>query len=276
MRSSVIDGLLVPTLLIGLSVTAIARENVDPEGAWRLRLGAGVSREPDFEGGKTTSIVPTVAVDASYRSENWGTLLLNTDDSGLAWAIIDHPDYSFGPALGYDEGRSDKHKRNFDRPGSPRLRGLGDIDATWEYGVFGSVVAPGDIPITLIVRKAPPNAGHQGAHVDLTADLAINVTDRLTATLSPGLSWGGDPYMRRYFGVDQDQSVRSGKRRYQAQAGVYRYSLQFNLEYRLAKHWFVAVDYVLSRLGGDAGNSPIVERKTQQALGLSIGYQFEP
>lgn len=276
MRSSVIGGLLAPAIFIGLSLTAAAREDVDSEGVWRLRLGAGAIREPDFEGSKTTSTVPTVAVDARYRTENWGTFLLNTDDSGLVWAIIDRPDYAFGPAVGYDEGRSDRHKRNFSRPGSPRLRGLGSIDATWEYGMFGSVVAPGDIPITLIVRKAPPNAGHEGTHVDLTADLAIDVTDKLTATLSPGLSWASDPYMRSYFGVDAEQSARSGKRRYQAQAGVYRYSLQFNVDYRLTKHWFMAVDYTLSRLGGDADKSPIVERETQQSLGLSIGYQFEP
>jgi outer membrane scaffolding protein for murein synthesis (MipA/OmpV family) len=275
MGSSVSKRWLAPAaLLIALSPTVSAQEDTAPDSVWHLKLAAGAIREPDFAGSRTASTVPTMAVDASYRTDGWGTFLLNTDDNGLAWVIIDYPDYAMGPALGYDDGRSDKHKRNFNQPGSRRLHGLGDIAATWEYGLFGSVVVADDIPITLIIRRAPADAGHGGTRLHLTADFAIDVTDQFTCTLSPGLTWADAAYMRSYFGIDATQSARSGKPQYRARSEVYNYLISLDADYRLNRHWFIKVDYTLSRLSGDADNSPVVEKATQQGIGLSIGYQF--
>ncbi len=43
----------------------------------------------------------------------------------------------------------------------------------------------------------------------------------------------------------------------------------------MGKHWLINIDAAISQLRGDPAYSPIIERRTQRVIALSIDYQHE-
>lgn len=187
--------------------------------------------------------------------------------------MVDGSNFSFGLALGFDSGRKDKDTSGFLGQGSERLRGMGEIKPTFEYG-FRATAQPFGLPINVNFRKAPRNKGHGGAVIDIGTGLPLDLVDGVKTNFSVGLSFVDKNYMRSYFGVSADQAARTSFRAFSPSAGLKSANVGIDASYNFTKNWFIHSGVSAYRLLGDAAKSPIVERKVGATISLDFGYHF--
>jgi MipA family protein len=251
------------------------------EGPWNVSVGLFAVTAPEYEGGKrrVTSALPDLNI--SYRTDNWGTFGAGSKSRGVSWTVIDKEQYSFGVALGGDAGRSEKDGTGF-RPGGKRLRGLGEIKASAEFGVFGHVMA--GIPIHLQIMKGAGDGkpdgkdfsfkGHGGTHAHLGTEIPLELTKELGLSFSAGVNWADKKYTQTYFGVTAAQAARSGFRQYNVKGGVKSVDIGVALNYKIDKNWSATAGLTYSQLQGDAAKSPVTEKKGQPSALIGVNYTF--
>lgn len=83
--------------------------------------------------------------------------------------------------------------------------------------------------------------------------------------------------MQTYFGIDAGQSARTGLARYNAQGGILSYGVGGTVIRPLTTRSAITLFSSLENLGGEAGNSPLVEergRRLQFMLGIGYSFRF--
>lgn len=260
-----------------IPVRACAQDKTDassdtPAFGWTRAVVLGVASRPDFEGSRSSHTQPLIGGMVSYRTREHGTFGLSSH--GLGWTM-EHEDTSFGIALSGDPGRKDSDDRSTGlggkRPGSARLAGMGTISSTPMLAVFGSVKL-GELPVSASLRQA--TSSHKGTLVDIGTSIPWRLNPRTTLSVSPGITWADSRYNQAYFGVTSEQAARTSYRAFDAGAGVKSVQVGFGAAVDLTKNWKLLGEVQVERLVGDAGRSPIVERKTQVGSGLTLAYHF--
>ena len=237
-----------------------------PDNAWHFGAGALIANVPEYPGsGDTrTALVPLVgATNGRYfigTNPDAGAVL-----SAGAYLLRDSQ-WRLGIALTYDflEPREESD--------SPRLQGLGDIERTG-HAEFFAVYSLGWAEIRGAVQ-ADIGGKDQGTFATLDFMARYQPMPELTLTAGPGLTWGNSRYNQTFFGIDSEQSARSGRPGYELGNGLNELRFSVGANYRFTPRWSAAVNVGLSRLHGDAGDSPIVEKKTQNSFGLLVAYLF--
>jgi MipA family protein len=276
-------GLMVSIACVAaISSSPVQAQVKKDESPWNVSLGLFVTSSPEYEGGKkrVTSALPDF--NLSYRTKDFGTFGVGSKSRGASWTIIDKEEYSFGIAIGGDAGRTDKKDGTAFRPGSARLRGLGEIKAAAEFGVFGHVVA--GIPISLQIMKGTGDGkpdsndfsikGHGGTHAELGTEIPWKLNESLTLSFSSNVSWADKKYTQTYFGVTGAQAARSNFKEYNTKGGVKSVSVGVGLNYQIDKNWSANAGLTYSQLQGNAAKSPIIEKKGQPGAVLGVGYNF--
>ncbi len=257
----------------------VDKKDPDP---WQVSAGLGLVSTPEYEGSskKVTGIAPDLNV--SYKTNGWGTFALGSKARGISWTALDTEAYSLGISLGASNGRQDTKDGTLLKPGSKRLKGMGEIKPGVEYGVFGHVTI--GVPLTFAVIKGAGNgkadvnngniSGHGGSRIELGAEIPWQINSNLGLSFSPNIVWADKKYNQTYFGVTSQQSNRSGFKTYNAGAGIKSVGLTVGANYKFDAHWSGNVGLSFNQLRGDAANSPLVQNKGQNYLSAGIAYQF--
>lgn len=266
--------------VISLSAGAQAIPKKD-ESPWSVSVGLFAISTPEYEGGKrrVNGVLPDF--DISYKTKDWGKFGVGSKSRGVSWTILDEEAYSFGIMLGGDTGRSEKDGTVF-RPGSKRLRGLGEIKSAGEVGVFGHVVL--GVPLSLQVTRGLGDEkqdsknfsfkGHRGTRIEFGSEIPFKLSDSLTLSVSPSISWADKSYTQRYFGVTAAQSARSGFKAFNAEGGIKSVNIGAGLNYQIDKNWSANAGVTFHQLRGSAAKSPITEQKRQASALLGVNYAF--
>lgn len=277
----------LPALCTALLTSPVrAQSNATPRAAnsspWTISAGLGVARVPEYEGAKRTATGIAPDLNISYKTDGWGTIALGSKARGLSWNFLDTKDYSLGLVLQLDGGRTDKKDGSLLQPGGKRLRGMGEIRSSPEFGVAGSVVF--GVPFYAQLTKGSGDGkakgqdfrikGHGGTRLEVGAEIPFPITESLTASVSPNLTWADKKYTQTYFGVTRDQATRSGFREFDAKGGIKSVGLSLGVDYRFAPQWSANAGVSYSRLRGDAAKSPIVEKTGSTSVSAGIAYQF--
>ena len=185
---------------------------------------------------------------------------------------------SFGgpDGLGFSIGPSFKYLSKRDSSDYPGLRGIDDIDATYELGIkadyeWENFQVYGDVRYAL--------GGGDGFVGDFGAYLIARPLDRrLVLKLGPTVSLASSNYMDTYFGVSQRESINTGGRlaAYEPDGGFKSVGVAASAKYEIFTDYFVNADAKYDRLVGDAEKSPIVQSgdKNQYYFGLGISHRF--
>jgi len=237
-----------------------ASEKKEPgAAAWDFTVGGGAMAVPKFEGARHYQGEPSVILDARYRD-----IAFASDGEGVGVNLVHGVNYRAGVAIGYDLGR-DQHD-------DPRLKGLGNIDAAPEGKLFAEYFL---LPVMLSATLHQAVGGHNGLLADLGAYIPLPFLDRkLIVFTGPTVTFADGAYMRSYFGVSARQAAATAFPQYAAHGGFKSTGWGATAVYRLDDHWLLESDLAYERLIGDAANSPIVEMRSQFALGLNLGYRF--
>jgi MipA family protein len=215
-----------------------ANKPVDP---WTVSIGLGVASAPEYEGAskRASSVLPDLNI--KYTTRDFGSISLGSKARGLSWTMVDQEAYSFGIGVQADGGRVDNKDGSLLRPGSKRLRGMGEVKSSVELAAFGHVVL--GVPFILQVVKGLGDGktdakdfsvkGHGGARVELMSEIPFEVTKEFSLSVSPSVSWADSKFTQAYFGVTPEQAARTGFAVFKAKGGIRSVGLGVGANYKL-------------------------------------------
>ena len=262
---------MFPALIVGL-VSAIAGVAIAEEprpDAPTIVLGLGIGALPDYEGSKDYRPIPIV--HASYR-DGWFYAVFDT--TTLKVNLLPTPGLDAGPMARYRIGRGSVDNdavdalRNFDDGfevgGFLRYTVTNAADRRYRFG------AEFDVATDL-------NSGHDGSIATLSAFYGHPWGRFASLTMTLFASYADDDYMDAYYGIDAADSARSGLDQFTADAGFKEIGINLRLVHDFTPNWGGELRIRLSRLMGDAADSPIVAdegRETQVFFGALTTYKF--
>lgn len=259
------DVSIVVTAVLGLATAAAADGR--PEGGarpdWSVIIGGGGLYTPDYEGSDDYRFRALPYFRVQYQ--DWLSLSV---PEGLKIAAINEDGFRAGAIVGY----------RFDRDAGDNvaLRGWGDVDGALELGGFA------EYKIEAIKLSLEARQGVSGDDAGLIATLGLRYETSVAGaviSVGPKVSWVDDDYAQTYFGITPAQSVASflGYAPYAAEGGIKDYGIGMTAVVPLGGAWSLTGIASVSRLAGDAADSPIVAAQgseTQVTLGLFAGYRF--
>ncbi|MEP9147595.1 MipA/OmpV family protein [Enterobacter hormaechei] len=233
-----------------------------------LTLGGGVDVAPRYSGSDKSRVTAAQVVD--YAMAN-GFFISTT--RGLGYGNrVGNLDYS--AALSYRAGRKDRDVSSDSiASGSDYLRGMGDIKGS-------AVVVPGlgyrvtDWLNVQLQAEVPVSERDNGEAVHFGIASPLYTSPENSVTLALTGSWGSSKYMQTYYGVSAAQSAASGFARHDTGSGIYAYSLNLDWTHKLTSRWSLLAAAGVTQLTGEAGDSPIVQRKTSPVGSLKVTYSF--
>ncbi|EMQ9924541.1 MULTISPECIES: MipA/OmpV family protein [Enterobacter cloacae complex] len=233
-----------------------------------LTLGGGVDVAPRYSGSDKSRVTAAQVVD--YAMAN-GLFISTT--RGLGYGNrVGNLDYS--AALSYRAGRKERDVSSDSiASGSDYLRGMGDIKGS-------AVVVPGlgyritDWLNVQLQAEVPVSERDNGEAVHFGIASPLYTSPENSVTLALTGSWGSSKYMQTYYGVSAAQSAASGFARHDAGSGIYAYSLNLDWTHKLTSRWSLLAAAGVTQLTGEAGDSPIVQRKTSPVGSLKVTYSF--
>jgi outer membrane scaffolding protein for murein synthesis (MipA/OmpV family) len=110
--------------------------------------------------------------------------------------------------------------------------------------------------VTRATVRRPIEAVNPGFIVSLTGDL----------------SWVSRPYMRKYFGVSESDSLKSGLPVFTPGNAFNRVGVALSVDQFLSRHFSVGVRGYYSRMLGPAADSPVTNDTNQFFAGIVAGY----
>lgn len=236
-----------------LSLTAAAAHAADDD---HFKLGLGAAIAPRYEGADEYRMQPFPVVDAQY-----GRFFARSGD-GLGLNIWQSPQLTIGAGLNMMEGYSES-----DVP-----EGIGKLSNALGARVFVSTNAWAAI-FTISATQAISKS-ERGLIADARVSYPYSVSERFKVIPSVSVEWANAKYMKSYFGINAQQAARSGLSEYRPSAGFKDVSLRVGFSYELTKTWSITGAAGVSRLMGDAADSPLVRRKSQAVGALGVAYRF--
>ncbi|AFP69898.1 TPA: MipA/OmpV family protein [Enterobacter kobei] len=257
---------MVPGIVLALLATPVLATEQHQENV--LTLGGGVDVAPRYSDSDKSRVSAAQVVDYAMAK---GFFISTARGIGYG-NNIGNLDYS--AAVSYRAGRKDKDVSSDSLgAGSDELRGMGEIKGS-------AIVVPGlgykvtDWLNLQLQTEVPVSVRDNGeaVHFGITSPLYTSTKNAVTLALTG--SWGSSKYMQTYYGVSDAQSAASGFARHDASAGIYAWSMNLDWNHKLTSRWSVLAAAGITQLTGEAGDSPIVQRKTSPTGSLKVTYRF--
>lgn len=260
-------------LIAALGVSDRALAQGAPSEGWGLTLGAGALTAPTYEGDDSyrVSILPNIQV--TYGDDFFASV-----QEGVGYRFINEDTVRVGPIGRLKFSRGEDGDQPFAVTGEDTtdLRGLGEVDTTFELGGFVEYEIGG---VTLGAEARKAISGHDGAVLDLDASWSGR-----SMAFGPPLIWSfgprvrvvDDTYTTAYFGVTPAQSAAAGLPVYTAGGGVFSYGLGGTAILPLDDRWTMVAFASYEKLAGDAADSPLVQLRGsegQGTLGIFLSYR---
>lgn len=181
--------------------------------------------------------------------------------------------FSYRAALGYRGGRKEKDNAFLFNPGSDHLKGMGDInnaamlnlDTGYQVLDWLSLGASARIPLT---------ARESGTTFHFNVSGIMHQTGTDTVSWTATTAMGNKQYMQTWFGVDATQSANTGFAQHKASSGIYEVGTSVHWQHTFNRHWSLNTLAGITKLTGDAANSPVTKRKVSPTAGVMLNYRF--
>lgn len=240
------------TLLMVASGSALAQ--------WEGSVGAGVFSVPEYLGSDENETRGWPSASVTYGDTFYASV-----SDGIGWNLFRQGNWEVSPFISYLSGR--------DNDGE--LRGLDKVDDAAALGVRARY-STGPWGLEAATRTAL-GGDVDGYEAELKASWRTMLSQQLAFSVGPELTYSSDDWTDDMFGISPVESARSGLAVYRPNDGYFRMGLTSSLSYYLTRDWSVTGLLGVSRLTGDAADSPIVDDvgdETQVMGGALINYHF--
>lgn len=229
-------------------------------------IGIGVRARPAYEGADSSrgEIIPYLRL---YGEHLFARTTQGTLEGG--WRTRPFGAWVFGAQVAYEDGRvtddsaflKAHHFEDLDPGASIGLHAEGD----WKIGAM---------PLNALVRYRQNVDSDQGAQADLRVTAGIFSRWGVEAGVFGQLTWAIGKSTQSYFGITPRQSMVTGLTGYNASSGLRFVQLGLLGAVNLSEHWLIPWGASIWRLEGDAGDSPIVQDRTNWGINAGIAYRF--
>ncbi len=251
-------------LLFGLANQGLQAQEIS--NSWKFTVGIGATNQPKFPGSSEsmTRVLPFAAIE--YGRVFLGGAPGTGIPAGLGAYLYRDSVWTLGVGLGQD---LTKPRRESD---SPRLHGLGDIDST----PLGAVFASGRWPWFAVRGSVVSDVGgnDEGTKASLDLEARYHPSSNITLAAGPGATWADRRYQQTFFGISKNQSLNSGLEEYTVKSGINNLRFSLSMDLRLNRQWILGTRFTITALNGEAGKSPITERKRTNSLAMFGVYRF--
>ena len=223
-------------------------------------VGGAIISGRQYPGSDQRRTVALPLLDYQWKS-GWFAGTTN----GLGYNFSRQPDMDYGVRLTADLGR--KASR------SSALRGMGDIDARPEAGIFYNYALSPSFALTSSLRYGSGN-DHNGIVVDVGAAYSMALAPQWRLGLGVTATYANAKYMQSYFGVTPGQAATSGYAPYAAGAGIRDVRASAALTYSVTPRVFITTALSASSLQGDAKDSPLTRKRSTATGIVSVSYAF--
>ncbi|TFW18001.1 MipA/OmpV family protein [Duganella callida] len=230
----------------------------------RFSAGGGLAYVPEYAGADKSRFVPL-----PFLERTWDNGVFASTRRGIGWGTV-ADGVSLSAALSYDGGREDHKKSYFS--GSDALKGMGKIEGAAQ-AVLSAGYQLGDVGLSFSTNQ---NLSHReyGATYTLGGSMSLYAGAADQLGLGVSAQYGDRKHAQTWFGVTAEQSARSGYRQHTAGAGFETVTAGLNWMHTLDRNWSVLTMVGVTRLSGDAADSPLTKRKTTPMVVTGISYKF--
>lgn len=232
---------------------------------WTITVGVEARYLPTYEGNDRYDVVPWMTLNIRRA----GTIRpFQNPRDGFSASLFNTAGVQFGATAKFKMPRRQSR--------DPDLAGLGDVDFVFEPGLFAEYW-----PVQWLRTRAEVRhgvGGHRGLVGDLSADLVVAVTPKLTLSGGPRLSFASANAISPYFGVTVAQAVASGLPVYATSGGTKAYGAGAQIRYEWTPQWATHAFVEYDRLTGSTARSPLVTLRgdpNQVTVGAGVTYSFD-
>lgn len=256
------------------AVSALADEaKPDQNKGFNGYVNLGAAAVPDYEGSNDYMPAPMIAgklgYDGYYVEARGPKLRANVMPSGLLPFGLE-----FGPTAAYRFGRGDVQDNRVDR--------LRDIDGTLAVGAFAKLsthtgILAGDEVAFAVESLTGTDKDNDGTTIDFGPSYSFSPWDSVRLSFNLSATWASDNYNATYFGIGSRNALRSGLDTYDAQGGIKDIGATVTASYFWSENWGVTGTVGVTRLVGDAADSPVVDdagSATQGLVTAGLVYKF--
>lgn len=231
---------------------------------FRTILGLAAQTEPVYSGSRAYKVDGGPVIDFHYRD----IAFISTGD-GIGYNVLRGDHYQLGVAIAYDLGRKE-------RDDLTNLHGMGNIGVAPVGKIFGSWVLSKHFPLILRWDARQFAGGAEGAVGDAGVYFPLPGSSRTFVMFAgPSITLATHHYLQTLYGVTPEQSVMSGHPAYRIKDnGTNAAGVGFSATKFLTPHWLLNLDTAIDQIRGNASRSPLIERRTQRVLALSIDYNW--
>ncbi len=255
-------------LTIGLSSPAAAKQADDgltispaPEVERNNRdhvvVGMGTMVLPQFQGSRDFQVQPALVIDVEQ-----GRFFAKAGE-GIGLYLINQEKLQAGVSVTWMLG--------YDRKDVPD--GIGKLNDTFGGRAFvtGQVAGfTGNLSVT-----SPVFGGDaKGVIVNARISRSFRLSEKVTISPGIGVSWADAKHLRRYFGVDEEQSAASGLPIYRPSSGFKDVDARLAVSYRLTQRVNLVGVGMLVRNLDRVADSPFNQRGWSPMAVLGFGYAF--
>lgn len=231
---------------------------------WRRVVGLAAEVQPVYDGAHAYRISGGPVINIQYRDRAF----FSTGD-GLGVNILHGKHYQVGFSLAYDLGRKEKDDL-------ANLHGMGNISAAPVVKAFGSWAISKYFPMVLRVDVRQFVGGAQGLVGDAGVYIPLPGSSKTFVMFAgPSITMATHHYLQTLYGVSAEQSAASGHPVYDIpHAGTSAAGVGFSATKFITEHWLINADMAINQIRGSPAHSPLVERRTQRVLALSMNYTW--
>jgi outer membrane scaffolding protein for murein synthesis (MipA/OmpV family) len=223
-------------------------------------IGVGAVWAPEFEGSDKSEAKPMPFLNLRY-----GPVFLSSDKGlGVRFDLLDGA-LEISPAFNYRFGR--------DAGDSDLLHGMGDVQGQLTAG--GSITYRID-DISFMIKGFQGLSDEKGFTMDMRLGYLNRYSEQLHWGLSAEAGFADSEYNQTYFGVNHEQSERSGYKVFSPSGGLKDIAFGGSLDYYLTPSFSAGAFAKFTRISGDPSDSPIVQKGSpnQFATGILFFYHF--
>jgi outer membrane protein len=261
-----VQPLVLLMVLPSMAVSPLVLAQPIDDDAWHFNVGMGVIAQPKYPGSNETRTGAMPVFNATKGRFQIGALAGEGGPLGVSYTLIQEGPWRLG--LGIGTGLGNLRTANE----GTELSSLGEIKQTTICAVFGSYSVGAVSTSASIVRDI---GGHQqGTRAIVDVMFRARPMGKWVLSAGPGMTLMDSQYAQTYYGVTADQSASSGYSTYRATAGINALRISANASYELSREWSLGAKLSVTKLQGDAANSPTVKNGAQTSYGLFANYRF--
>jgi len=272
--TSLLSAALLTVALMSATQASAQAESVttDKEENFRYLVGAALASVPEYDGASERKVKIRPLWAARFGririATSGGSALLGFGREGVgpgaSTQLIENDKWRVGISLRIDSCRDSGDART--------TQGLPDVKRTLRARLNASYSFTKDWNAS--VSLSQDVLGHEGG---MTAGLDLGWrfyrSDETEWSTGVGLSAANGLNLRSYFGVPASAVAATSKPAYEPGAGLRDAHVGVNFKHALTSHWFVFGGAGIGRLLGPAGDSPLVQNRSNTTAAMGVAWR---